>query len=687
MAAAGNKLAANSIGWLMIGYCAALLPLFVHLPVWMPALAGLTLFWQLQIYRNKITVPAKLLKFLLVISSVGMLFYSLGSLFSLRGFVGLLCLAFCLKLLELQAKKDLYLLVFLGCFVSACQLLFSSTMSAFFYALICILVFHGCLITAQLQSQQQNGSSGQRGKVSAVLKLRWDSSHWRIIKSVLVLFVQGLPIAVVLFLVMPRIGSLWQVPINSSVAKTGVSDSLSVGDISRLNQDSSPAMRVTFKTKNKPDNSQLYWRGMVLADFDGKTWRRDTKISSTPVSAVQRSQLYQYATGPTAQTYSYQIMLEASGQNWLYALNTAEVENQQIRQWQDYSLTRSTVLNSRFQYQLRSHLNFKANPQTLSAEQFQLYTSLPSNSNPASRAMAEKLATQYSDPRRLIDALMRMFTSEFSYTLEPGKLQPANPIDDFLYNTKRGYCEHFASSTAFVLRAAGIPARIATGYQGGQWSSDASYLLVTQAAAHAWVEVWLDTQGWVRLDPTTAVAPQRIERGATRFLAQMQSATGLNAGINQWAFLRQLRLRLDGINYQWHRWVLGYDNQLQYNLVKQLLGGVDAWRIALLLLLATVVTAFPIAAVKLWRSRNTMSDINLKSVARLEKKLLRLGLSRGKGETLACFLQRSASHSTENKHVLTQLLISSNQLLYGPQQHANNTDRERIQQLLKELKY
>ena len=685
MAAVASKLATISIGWLMLGYCAALLPLFAYLPVWMLALAGLTLGWQLQIYRNKITAPGKLIKLLLVVGSVALLFYSSENLFSLRGFVGLLCLAFCLKLLELQVKRDLYLMVFLGCFVSACQLLFSSSMSAFFYVLICILVFHGCLFTAQLQPQ--HGAGERRAKRVSGAKFRFSSSHWEIVKSVLTMFLQGLPIAIVLFIVMPRVGSLWQVPINSDVAKSGVSDSLSVGDISRLNQDNSPAMRVTFDDNIKPDNSQLYWRGIVLADFDGKTWRRAEKISSTALSTIQRSQLYQFARDTPAQIYSYQIMLEASGQNWLYALNTAQVDNPQIKQWQDYSLTRNTLLNSRFQYQVRSHIGYIADPELLSEAQLRLYTSLPNNSNPRTRALAQQLASQYSDTGQLIDALLQMFQSEFSYTLEPGKLAVENPIDDFLFNAKRGYCEHFASSTAFVLRAAGIPARIATGYQGGQWSSDESYLLVTQAAAHAWVEVWLDTRGWVRLDPTTAVAPQRIEQGADSYLAQLQSATGISSRFNQWVLLRQMRLRLDSINYQWHRWVLGYDNQLQFNLVKQLLGGVDSWRIALLFLLAGAMAIFPFALMKLWRSRVSFTDSNRKSVAKLEKKLLKFGLSRARGETLANFLQRSASQTPENRQALKQLSAAFNTLLYDPRHDSDKLVRERIQHLLKELKY
>ena len=149
--------------------------------------------------------------------------------------------------------------------------------------------------------------------------------------------------------------------------------------------------------------------------------------------------------------------------------------------------------------------------------------------------------------------------------------------------------------------------------------------------------------GWVTVDPTTAVAPQRIEQGAARYLAQLQSATGLSASFGQWDLLRQLRLRMDSINYQWHRWVLGYDNQLQYNLLKQLLGTVDAWRIGLLLLLAAATTVFPIAMLKLWRSRVVMIDKNLKIVGALEKKLLKLGLCRARGETLACFYSAQAA--------------------------------------------
>ncbi len=661
----GAKLRPADINWLATALLLAMLPLLNELPWWMLILAVLMYGWRVQINRKKLLNPHKLFKFVVLVISIALLAVSTKNIFSLQSFVGLLTLTASLKIIELEQRRDYLLLVFLGCFISASQLLFDNSVLVFIYTLGCFFVLHLCLLRANFSPL-----------VSALLPARE-------LRKVMVIFLQALPIAVVLFLVVPRIGGLWKVPLNTDVAKTGVSDSLTLGSIGSLNQDFSPAMRVTFDGQQKPSNAELYWRGVVLPHFDGRTWSRQVLQNSAqpasikPLPKPQQQQLHSFSKQATSTKYSYQVMLEATGRRWLYVLNTAVIAPQSsdwdLTQAPDYSIARLTPVVDRYQYQVDSFPEF-TDTRELSAAQYQTYTQLPEQSdasgskpptNIKSRALGQQLRAEYPEPEALIAALMARFNQDFSYTLTPGKLESKSAIDDFLFTTKRGYCEHFASSTAFVLRAAGIPARIAAGYQGGQWSSDSSYLLVTQAEAHAWVEVWLAGKGWVRLDPTTAVAPERIELGSSSLIAALNINMGLAVKLNQLSLVRKFRLSWDKVNYQWHRWVIGYDNQLQFSLVKKLLGGVDAWRIGLLILLVVSAILLPVLLMAYWPRRKTRSDPLLTSLQKLDKKIAGLKVYRRKGETLAAFLERASIVSRVNKNIFSILGDKLNSALYG----------------------
>ena len=466
----GQSLTSSSLLWLSAALAISILPLIPELAWWIAPLAALIVYWRFT--GNS---AHSVLKFIVVTLSIGALAISYAPGFSLQGFVSLLVLTACLKIIELTTSRDYRLLVLLGCFISACQLLFSSEILSFAYTLLCFVLLHYCSLSL-LKSEQGRIGLGN-------------------IKKVFVIFLQALPIAIVLFIVVPRIGSLWKVPLNSEVAKTGVSDSLSAGDISRLNQDYSVAMRVTFESEEVPAKQDLYWRGVLLTDFDGSTWRRNlTSVISSPLNAGQKVSLAKEIEVSSQPKFSYQVMLEATGREWLYGLNTPSLNNSKITQLQDYSLLSNRPIVSRFSYDVDSYLKLIVSKQ-LSDRQRAVYTQLPSVEgqlisqigNPKSVEYARNLKRRYADPEAFINALMQRYRQAFSYTLSPGKLSEINPIDDFLFNQQKGYCEHFASSTAFLLRAAGIPARIAAGYQGGQWSSDKKYLQITQADAHAWV--------------------------------------------------------------------------------------------------------------------------------------------------------------------------------------------------------
>ena len=643
----------------IISMIVSLLPFYPQLSWWVLLFALMLALWGLIISRGWLNNPSRLVKIITVLASLSTLLLSTANWYSLQAFVSLLALTACLKFIELQSRRDYILLIFLGCFISACQLLFSTSLLAFGYVLICFLLFHLCLF--QIYNQKINDKLPK----------------WRLLaqqlSTVSKLLLQGIPIALVLFLVMPRIGSLWQIPLNSQVAKTGVSDSLSIGDIAKLNEDDSVAMRVTFTSKSAPDAAELYWRGVTLADFDGRTWRR-SKDQLTPLNTIKMRELSSYSSEQQAK-YSYQVMLEPSGQNWLYNLSTSSAENSDFRQWSDYSLTANTIVASRLEYSLKSYPDYQDRLQ-MNDRDHAYFTELPSEQNPKTRELAAKLMAKNPQPQQYIASIMKSFNEDFTYTLAPGVVTDNNTVDAFLFSQKRGYCEHFASSTAFLLRAAGIPARIAAGYQGGQWSSDNEYLIVTQAQAHAWVEAWLPNRGWIRLDPTTAVAPERIEQGVSSLLPELIEQAGFTLGLKQNSFIKQFTLEWDNVNYQWHRWVLGYDNQLQMSLVKKFLGGIDSWRILLLLLLAVVLAITPVVVKSLWPVKE--KDHTLKLLKKLEKKLRRLGIERAAGETLSEFIKRAALLSKENSALLSAINKTTVNLIY---QNSTADDQQRLRHL------
>jgi len=623
---ANQVLESKQLYLLALGLIVALVPLLSELPIWILPFAVGIYIWRLKAIKRQAGPLSKWIKILAVVSSLLLLLLSVSRLFSLQGFVSLLVLTAALKLLELVTKRDYLLLVFLGCLIAACQLLFSNTLLSFSYALFSLLLLHVTLVASFSNVLVNTQSLSVRSFFDV---------HKTAFLKMSIIFIQALPIAIALFIVMPRIGSLWAVPVNSGVAKTGVSDTLRAGDIAKFNQDYSVAMRVTFDSQTVPTMSQMYWRGLSLSHFDGSTWSRDKNLSlQTP---KLRKQLQ---NAVSVKSFNYQIMLEASGRSWLYGLNTALANNVSLKQWQDYTITRQQSLEQRFQYGLTSPVYY-VDQSVLNAQRFQYYTALPSTQNPKARAFARQIRNQSASTQDFVAKLSSHFRQAFSYTLVPGKSATEDAIDDFLFNGKLGYCEHFASAGAFLLRAAGVPARIVTGYQGGKWSADNEYLLVTQSQAHAWLEYWDTQSGWIRWDPTIYVSPQRITQGVNDFSQQL-SNTNLFRQLNNSSWLNQWRLSLDSFNYQWHRWVIDYSAQRQFSLVKALLGEVSTVRIGMFMLLVFCLAMLPFV-ISFYRGKNkTISDPLLQALQLLDNKLKKHDLHRAHRETLSEFLARAA---------------------------------------------
>lgn len=615
----------DKLAWLLAMQVLLILPLLLNLPIWLWLVWVIAAFWRTQMFRGRWAAPGKLAKGLLTAVCAAGMFASYSGKTGTEAMVGLLVCAFSLKLLEVNAPRDAQLLVFIGFIIAATQLLFSQTPQAAIYCLACVV-----LLLASWRS---------------LLLTRFQAPVVRLKRGAAILF-HALPIMLVLFLVVPRIGPLWAIP-NQQAAKTGFSDSLSPGDLGSLALDPSPAFRVAF-TGELPENNQLYWRGLVLDDFDGRTWKMRDTWGASPIETK----------GNNGQSLiNYSIIVEPHGQPWLFSLmapvavsNTAN----SIRITPDSLLMNRIPLAQRMRYEVTSALQVRwSTAPVLTKQQRASYTRLPPASNPQARALAESWREQQLSNQQIIDYALGLFNREFSYTLRPPVLG-SHSVDEFLFQSKRGFCEHFASSFSFLLRAAGIPARVVVGYQGGQWNPIENYLLVRQSDAHAWVEVWMADKGWQMIDPTAAVAPNRIEQGINDALSESDRELVNDLWQNS-SLLSQLQARWDAANYVWQRWVLNYDTEAQEGLLSRLLGGTERWRLTLWLIGSGLVGTLLFAWMFNRNRRQLIQRPEIIAIKKLEQKLKPLGYNRERGETLGNFIQRVVAGAPQYTESLQQI--------------------------------
>ena len=629
-------LARDKLAWLLVMQAMLILPLLLNLPFWLWLVWAITALWRTQMFRGRWGTPGSLVKTLLALICAGGLFASYAGKTGTETMVGLLVCAFSLKLLEVNSARDAQLLVFIGFIITATQFLFSQTPQAAAYALLCVMVLLASWRSLYLTHAQSTGVRFKRGGM---------------------ILLHALPIMLVLFVVIPRLGPLWAIP-NQQAAKTGFSDSLSPGDLGNLALNPAPAFRVEF-TDQPPPANQLYWRGLVLDAFDGRTWRMRDTWGVQPRNPADDKAIKREPT-------DYSIIVEPHGQPWLFSLMTPQrVENtsNSIRITADALLMNRIPVAQRMRYQVTSALQVDwPEPPQLNKQQRDNYTRLPLGSNPQTRALAESWRSQNMGDAQIIAQALALFNREFTYTLQP-PLLGQHSVDEFLLTTKRGFCEHFSSSFAFLLRAAGIPARVVVGYQGGRWNPVENYLLVSQSDAHAWTEVWIEGKGWQMIDPTAAVAPNRIEQGMNEALGEGDKALVANAWQSS-QLLYNLQLRWDAATYTWQRWVLNYDSEAQEGLLSRLLGGTETWRITLWLIGLGLIGAGLFAWALLRNQKSTVLRPETQAVKKLEQKLAQLGYRRKAGETLGDFIRRVLYSEPQLKNGLTLIAHLFEQVAY-----------------------
>jgi transglutaminase-like putative cysteine protease len=406
------------------------------------------------------------------------------------------------------------------------------------------------------------------------------------------------------------------------------------GDIARLGRSPELAFRVSFDG-DIPPREQLYWRAVTFERFDGRRW------SQSYASHLPQEPEWQAVGEPLG----YNVVMQPSGQPWLFALDVARVAPGQAQLMSDFHLQRRQPVNQPLMYQVTSWLDARREA-VRAPESLGRSLQLPERGNPRARAWAMELRRSAQEPQAMVDALLKHFNRQpYHYTLEPPPVGD-DIVDDFLFETRSGFCAHYAGAMTFVLRAAGIPARVVAGYQGGEVNPAGNYLSVHQFDAHAWVEYWVAERGWVSVDPTFQVAPERVEQGLEQALARERSFLADQPmsllRYRDIGWVNTLRLRWDSLNYGWQRWVLNYQGEQQTQMLQRWLGKLDAQTLGLgLVAILGVLTA--VLALFLFKPWRRETDLHQRLFRRFERLLARHGVHRNKGEGARSFAERAAT--------------------------------------------
>lgn len=502
-------------------------PHALRAPWWLTLATAACVGWRILAYTHRAPLPPAW--GLIVIAMLGMagVWLEYRMLFGRAPGIVLLMLFSGAKMLEMRTHRDATALAFLCYFLIITNFLYTQSIPT--ALLMCAALVQVTLTLVRFAAPQRSDRANLR--------------------TVLTLFAHAAPIALVLFMLFPRVqGPLWGLPQDINSGVTGLSDSMSPGNIAKLAQNEAIAFRAEFDGPLPPLRDR-YWRGPVMWDFDGRTWRIGSPF------------IVEFAPPPGGKRrYKYAVMLEPSERNWLFALEKAAVLPERSRMTTDGQLFSYAPVRMRMRYQAESVVDPDPEPEP-SAGALRRGVHLPQGGNPKARALAEEWRAGGAKDAQILDRAIAWYRSaNLDYTLEPPLLEQ-DTVDEFLFRTRAGFCEHFASSFVFLMRAAGVPARIVTGYQGGEDNPIDKHITVRQSDAHAWAEVHLEGRGWVRVDPTAAAVPGRIESGLVQVMPASQALPLMMRPQLSW--LRSMRSQWEALAHKWNVYVLGFNPERQ----------------------------------------------------------------------------------------------------------------------------
>jgi transglutaminase-like putative cysteine protease len=536
-----RTVSARDLAWLIGSLVLVIVPHALRAPWWVTLLTLCLYGWRLYFTLQRAPLPSRWMVLGVAAAALLALWIEYRTLFGRQPGILLLVVFSGLKLLETRTHRDAAVAAFLAYFLVITNFLYTQSIPTALVMGLSLLVTTATLVGFAAPHRDSRANLRTAG----------------------VLLVQGVPAALILFLLFPRVqGPLWGLPQDAYAGMTGLSETMTPGSIANLAQHDAIAFRAEFEG-DPPLNAQRYWRGPVLWDFDGRTWSAGAEIRNVPPLPEGRT------------AYRYSVVLEPHNRNWLFALETAASIPERARMTFDGQLLSVAPVRTRIRYELVSVI--APEPQRTEARgALTRAMRLPQGFNPRATALAEQWRSgAASDAEVVTRALEFLRAGRYVYTLEP-PLLGAHSVDEFLFDTRTGFCEHFASAFTFLMRAAGLPSRVVTGYQGGELNPYDRIVTVRQWDAHAWSEVFLSGRGWVRIDPTAAAFPRRIDSGVTLAVPQSAAMPLMMQSNMEW--LRSARNRWEAIAHKWNVWVLDYNPERQRDLM-QWVGIRDAdWR-------------------------------------------------------------------------------------------------------------
>ncbi|MFC5850188.1 transglutaminaseTgpA domain-containing protein [Deinococcus petrolearius] len=638
-----ETLPAGPLRFSLLALAVALLPGALRQPVWLTALLAAGLGYAalragqdpaaaVRGPRRLPAIPAAALALVAVLGALG-LNAAYGTLLGQDAGTALLGLLIVLKAAETHTRRDARLLSLLGLFLTSTHFFHDQGPLTALHALLATAALLAALGGWVLEDGEDRAAADEAAPAPAT---GHPTTGLRRAGHLLLL---AAPLAALLFALFPRPdGPLWQLPVRQG-AQTGLTDSISAGEFSALAQSREVAFRADF-TGALPRPEERYWRGPVYELYDGLRWTQLRALFNASTTEV---------FGPTR---SYTLTLEPSGEPWLLALDVPVTQ------------PRGTYFTSAFQAvaypppsrRARYAFSSQAARLGLNEDERRLNVNLqvPAGQNPRALALAQ--GWRSLAPAQRVQAGLGVFRTGFSYSLNPPRLPEHDRIDAFLYGSRVGFCEHFASAFTFLMRAAGVPTRIVGGYQGGEVNPDGGYLTVRQQDAHAWAEVWLAGQGWVRVDPTAVVAPARVRADLGTALTQPQATVARPPGT-----LARTLLRLDALQNSWNTWVAGYDGTQQRTLLARL-GVQGVGSAPYLLALAALTGLALLPGLLLARRAARPRDPLARSLHDLGT---RLGLPQQPGETPTAYAARAGTQFPALAAELRAVAAEYNRLRYG----------------------
>ena len=606
-------------------------PHAVHLPTWIPALVAVVLLARFYFGWRHRKLPKQWLLIVVALTCTAGVALSYRTLYGRDVGVAMLTVMMSLKVMEMTRPRDTMVVVLLAYFLVVTNFFYSQSIPTALYMLLVVWVITATMIGLQHQASRPRLVSVLRHAATMIL--------------------QGVPIMLVLFLLFPRVqGPLWGLPQINYSAKSGLSESMAPGDVSSLSLSDAVAFRVLFE--NQPQNpSQFYWRGPVLWNYDGRTWRTGLNLSA-PRPDIE-------SLGPPLR---YTVTMESHDRYWMFAIDLPLAVPQGAYLTTDFQLLSRRIVRERLRYDMQSSPQYRIgvdeSPGTL-----RLGRRLPPGASPRSRALVEQWRAQGGSDRDIVSRALGLFREQpFTYTLEPPKLD-ADPVDQFLFETRSGFCEHYASAFTFLMRAAGIPARVVTGYLGGEVNPVDGYVVVRQSDAHAWSEVWLPGEGWVRVDPTAAVSPLRIERGLAAAVPEIDQPL---LARNSFEWLKRARYGWDAVANTWNQWVLGYNPDRQMSFLAQF-GLADVTWQDMVIILAAVsgVIILALSLALLFRINAQRLDPVQRTYLSYCDAMAKRGAARKSSEGPRDFAGRVAMQLPELKETALQISALYVSLRYG----------------------